>query len=51
MANRTAAEQEVEAIRRQRIRADAARPISVNLAETIALSHTLIRIARSSGLR
>ena len=32
-------------VRRRRIQADAARPMSVNLAETIALSHRLATIA------
>jgi hypothetical protein len=34
-----------EAVRVQRLREDARRPISVNLAETIALSHALIKMA------
>jgi hypothetical protein len=34
-----------EAIRVQRMREDARRPISVNLAETIALSHKLMQFA------
>jgi hypothetical protein len=34
-----------EAVRVGRLRDDACRPISVNLAETIALSHKLMRIA------
>jgi hypothetical protein len=34
-----------EAVRLQRIREDARRPHSVNLAETIALSHKLMRVA------
>ncbi len=34
-----------EAIRLRRLREDARRPISVNLAETIALSHALIKMA------
>jgi hypothetical protein len=34
-----------EATRRQRLREDAARPISVNLAEGIALSRRLMRFA------
>jgi len=34
-----------EAVRVQRLREDAQRPISVNLAETIALSHKLMRFA------
>jgi hypothetical protein len=40
-----------EAIRKQRLREDAQRPISVNLAEGIALSHKLLRftgVARQS---
>lgn len=32
-----------EAVRVQRLREDAQRPMSVNLAETIALSHKLMR--------
>ena len=36
---------DVEAVRVQRLREDARRPISVNLAETIALSHKLMRFA------
>jgi hypothetical protein len=32
-----------EAVRKQRLREDAQRPISVNLAEGIALSHKLMR--------
>lgn len=42
---------EAEAVRRQRLREDAERPMSVNLAEGIALSHKLMRFtgaARSS---
>jgi hypothetical protein len=34
-----------EATRQRRLRKDAARPLSVNLAETIALSHELIRLS------
>lgn len=34
-----------EAIRVQRLRRDAQRPMSVNLAETIALSHQLLQFA------
>jgi len=34
-----------EAVRVRRLREDAARPLSVNLAEGIALSHTLMRFA------
>lgn len=33
---------ELEAVRRARIRADAGRPMAVNLAEGIALSHKLL---------
>jgi len=36
---------QAEAIRRQRLRDDARRPMSVNLAETIALSHALLKMA------
>jgi hypothetical protein len=39
---------EAEAVRVRRLREDAKRPISVNLAETIALSHRLIKIAESA---
>jgi hypothetical protein len=35
----------VEAVRVQRLREDAQRPMSVNLAETIALSHALLKMA------
>jgi hypothetical protein len=34
-----------EAVRVQRLRADAQRPMAVNLAETIALSHQLLQFA------
>ncbi|HET8565788.1 MAG TPA: hypothetical protein VFL77_04860 [Solirubrobacterales bacterium] len=34
-----------EQVRVRRLREDAQRPISVNLAETIALSHKLLRFA------
>jgi hypothetical protein len=34
-----------EVVRVQRLREDAQRPISINLAETIALSHKLMRFA------
>jgi hypothetical protein len=37
-----------EAVRVQRLREDAKRPISVNLQETIALSHKLMRFAGSA---
>jgi len=43
-ASKDAAAQ-AEAIRRQRLREDAQRPMSVNLAETIALSHQLLQFA------
>ena len=36
---------QAEAVRLQRLRADAQRPMSVNLAETIALSHALLKMA------
>jgi hypothetical protein len=36
---------EAEAVRRQRLRSDARRSMSVNLAETIALSHQLLQFA------
>lgn len=36
---------DMEAVRVRRLREDASRPISVNLAETIALSHALIKMA------
>jgi hypothetical protein len=39
---------EAEGVRVRRLREDAKRPISVNLAETIALSHRLIKIAGSA---
>jgi len=44
MNDRKSAEK-ANAIRVQRLRADARRPMSVNLAETIALSHKLMRFA------
>jgi len=34
-----------EAVRVRRLREDAQRPMSVNLAETIALSHALLKMA------
>jgi len=37
-----------EAIRIQRLRQDAQRPMSVNLAETIALSHALLKMAAAA---
>jgi hypothetical protein len=36
---------EAEAVRVRRLREDAQRPMSVNLAETIALSHALLKMA------
>jgi len=36
-----------EAVRLQRLREDARRPLSVNLAEGIALSHKLIRFSNT----
>lgn len=44
MNHRKNAEQ-ANAVRIQRLREDAQRPMSVNLAETIALSHKLMRFA------
>jgi hypothetical protein len=38
-----------EAVRVMRLRADAKRPISVNLAEGIALSHMLMRFVGAAG--
>jgi hypothetical protein len=40
-----------EAVRLQRIRDDARRPMSVNLAEGIALSHKLMRFAGAAYKR
>jgi hypothetical protein len=40
-----------EAVRVRRLREDARRPISVNLAETIALSHELIKMADAAKRR
>ena len=42
MRERTKAEREMEVTRVQRLRADAKRPMSVNLAEGIALSRKLL---------
>jgi hypothetical protein len=39
---------QAEAVRVQRLRLDAARPMSVNIAETIALSHKLLHFAGSA---
>ena len=41
--SRTSGKQPVDPVRAQRLRADARRPMSVNLAEGIALSHKLLR--------
>ncbi len=40
-----------ETVRVRRLREDAQRPISVNLAETIALSHELIKMAEAAKRR
>jgi hypothetical protein len=42
---------EAEAVRRDRLRKDARRPMSVNLAETIALSHALLKMADAAQRR
>lgn len=42
---------EAEAVRLHRLREDAQRPISVNLAETIALSHALLEMADAARRR
>jgi hypothetical protein len=42
---------EAEAVRLSRLRKDAQRPISVNLAETIALSHALLKMADAAQRR
>jgi hypothetical protein len=44
------AEAEAEAVRLRRLREDAQRPMSVNLAEGIALSHKLMRFVGSARL-
>ena len=41
----------MEAVRVTRLREDARRPTSVNLAETIALSHALIKMAAAAPRR
>jgi hypothetical protein len=41
---------EAEAVRLNRLREDAQRPMSVNLAEGIALSHKLMRFVGSARL-
>jgi hypothetical protein len=40
-----------EAVRVRRLREDARRPLSVNLAETIALSHELIKMVDAAKRR
>jgi hypothetical protein len=40
-----------EEVRVKRLREDARRPMSVNLAETIALSHTLLQMAGAARRR
>jgi hypothetical protein len=40
-----------EAVRVRRLREDARRPLGVNLAETIALSHELIKMADAARRR
>jgi hypothetical protein len=42
---------EAEAIRVNRLREDARRPMSVNLAETITLSHALLKMADAARRR
>ncbi len=42
---------EAEAVRLHRLREDAQRPMSVNLAETIALSHALLKMADAARRR
>jgi hypothetical protein len=42
---------EAEAVRVERLRKDAQRPMSVNLAETIALSHALLKMADAAQRR
>jgi hypothetical protein len=46
-----AAGAEAEAVRVRRLREDARRPINVNLAETIALSHAVIKMAEVAKRR
>jgi len=43
--DRTTPAEAAEAVRVKRLREDAQRPISVNLAETISLSHALLKMA------
>jgi len=53
--NRTSASKDAaakaEAVRIRRLREDAQRPMSVNLAETIALSHALLKMADAARRR
>ncbi|MBA2566458.1 MAG: hypothetical protein H0V08_01475 [Thermoleophilaceae bacterium] len=42
---------EMQAIRVERLRRDARRPMAVNLAEAIALSHSLLKIAGAARRR
>lgn len=42
---------EAEKVRIRRLREDAERPISVNLAETIELSHALLKMVGNSSRR
>ncbi len=42
---------EAQAVRVERFRRDARRPMAVNLAEAIALSHTLLKIAGAARRR
>lgn len=42
---------EAEAVRINRLREDALRPLSVNLAETIALSHALLKMTDAARRR
>lgn len=42
---------EAEAVRVNRLREDGRRPMSVNLAETIALSHALLKMADAAQRR
>jgi hypothetical protein len=49
--NENTAAEAAEAVRKKRLREDARRPISVNLAETIALSHALLKMADASQRR
>jgi hypothetical protein len=42
---------EAESVRLRRLREDAQRPIAVNLTETVALSHALIKTADAAKRR